>query len=166
MGHVIGANSSCNEPTRGEPLLIVGASVRAAAMSARRAGFSPRAADMFADQDLQAICPAIRIKDYPPGLEAAFESAPPGPWMYTGALENYPNLVDRLAAVRPLYGIGGDSLRAVRDPRRLSAALRAGGFNSPRYSLGPERLPTDGSWLVKPLASAGGNRISRWHGGS
>jgi predicted ATP-grasp superfamily ATP-dependent carboligase len=166
MGHATGANSSCNEPASGEPLLIVGASARAAAMSACRAGFRPRAADLFADQDLQAICPTIRVEDYPHGLWAALESAPSGPWMYTGALENHPDLIDRLAAIRPLYGIGGESLRAVRNPMRLSTVLRAAGFNSPRCSLVPAGIPTDGSWLVKPLASAGGRHISPWRGRS
>ena len=33
-------------------LLIVGASVRAAAFSARRSGFDPECADLFADADL------------------------------------------------------------------------------------------------------------------
>ncbi len=117
---------------------------------------------MFADQDLQAICPATRVQPYPDGLEAALESAPPGPWMYTGAIENYPDLIDRLAAIRPLYGTGGESLRAVRDPLRLSAALRAAGLNSPGCSLTPDGIPTDGSWLVKPLASGGGNHILPW----
>jgi predicted ATP-grasp superfamily ATP-dependent carboligase len=133
-------------------------------MSAQRAGFSPWAADLFADQDLQAICPAIRVHPYPNGIKAALESAPSGPWMYTGALENHPYLIDRLAAIRPLYGISGESLRAVRDPLRLSAALRAAGYNSPRCSLSQDGLPTDGSWLVKPIASAGGNDICLWRG--
>jgi predicted ATP-grasp superfamily ATP-dependent carboligase len=166
MGHATGANSSCNEPDGGEPLLILGASARAAAMSARRAGFNPWAADLFADQDLQAICPTIRVEGYPHGLWAAFEFAPSGPWMYTGALENHPDLIDRLAAIRPLYGISGESLRAVRNPERLSAVLRAAGFDSPHCSLVPDGIPTDGSWLVKPLASAGGSRISPWRGRS
>jgi predicted ATP-grasp superfamily ATP-dependent carboligase len=133
-------------------------------MSARRAGFIPWAADLFADQDLRAICPAIQVRDYPQGLEAALESAPPGPWMYTGALENHPNLIERLAAIRTLYGISGEPLRAVRDPLQLSAALRSAGFKSPRCSLTPEDVSTDGTWLVKPLASAGGNHIFPWRG--
>ncbi|HKD38075.1 MAG TPA: ATP-grasp domain-containing protein, partial [Pirellulales bacterium] len=82
----------------------------------------------------------------------------------TGALENQPDLVDRIAAVRPLYGICGEPLRGVRDPLRLAEAVRAAGFNAPRCSLSPADLPTDGSWLIKPLASAGGHRIKPYLG--
>ena len=128
MDPAFGVSSSCNKPAGGETILIVGASARAAAMSARRGGLNPWAADMFGDQDLRACCPVERIDDYPNGLERVLAAAPAGPWMYTGALENYPDLVDRMAALRPLYGIGGESLRAVRDPQRLAAAVRAAGF--------------------------------------
>ena len=51
-----------------ERIAIVGASVRAAAASAVRAGFSVAAADLFADEDLREIADATRIRDYPDGL--------------------------------------------------------------------------------------------------
>jgi uncharacterized protein len=164
MDPASGVSSSCSEPPSGETILIAGASVRAAAMSARRSGLDPWAADLFGDLDLRTCCPVERIDDYPHGLERVLAAAPPGPWMYTGALENHPALVDRIAAVRPLYGVGGKSLRAVRDPRRLAAALRAAGFAAPRCSFSPADVPTDGSWLSKPRASAGGHHIEPWHG--
>jgi uncharacterized protein len=164
MDPAFGVSSSCNDPAGGETILIVGASARAAAMSARRGGLNPWAADMFGDLDLGACCPVERIDDYPHGLERALAGAPAGPWMYTGALENHPDLVDRIAAVRPLYGVGGQSLRAVRDPQRLAAAVQAAGFAAPRCSLSPANVPTDGSWLSKRRASAGGNHIVPWHG--
>src|SRR5437667_188035 len=68
-------------------LLIVGASARAAAFSALRAGLRPWCADLFADVDLQRACPALRIagRGYPHGLERMLGLAPPGPWLYTGA---------------------------------------------------------------------------------
>src|SRR5258707_10986773 len=103
MDPVFGVSSSCNDPAGGEMILIVGASARAAAMSARRSGLNPWAADMFGDLDLRACCPGQRIENYPHGLERALAAAPDGRWMYTGALENHPDLVDRIAAVRPLY---------------------------------------------------------------
>ncbi|HEV3416573.1 MAG TPA: ATP-grasp domain-containing protein [Pirellulales bacterium] len=165
MDPAIGVSSSCNEPVEDATLLIVGASSRAAAMSAKRGGLNPWAADLFADLDLRECCPVERIDDYPDGLERALAAAPPGPWMYTGALENHPGLVDRIAAVRPLYGVGGEALRAVRDPRRVAAALRAAGLSAPRCSLQAEGVPTDGSWLSKPLDSAGGSRIEPWRRG-
>jgi predicted ATP-grasp superfamily ATP-dependent carboligase len=164
MGPAFGVSSSWNDPAGGETILIVGASARAAAMSAQRGGMNPWAADMFGDRDLQACCPCERIENYPHGLERALAAAPAGPWMYTGALENYPDLVDRIAALRPLYGMGGESLRAVRDPQRLAAVVHADGFSAPRCSRSSANVPTDGSWLSKPQASAGGHHIVPWHG--
>ncbi len=165
MDHAIGASSSCGEPSGAAPILIVGASARAAAQSAGRGGLEPWAADLFCDRDLIEACShALRIEHYPHGVERVLAAAPPGPWMYTGALENHPELIDRIAAIRPLYGISGESLRAVRDPLRLAEAVRAAGFNAPRCSITPTGVPTDGSWLIKPLASAGGQRIEHYVG--
>lgn len=142
-------------------LLILGASARAAAASAIRAGLSSRTIDLFVDRDLRAIAPAARIsiRTYPDGFEALAAEAPPSPWMYTGALENLPDLVDRIARVRPLWGNPGDVLRAVRDPFLVESTLRAAGLPCPEVRRYSDELPDDGSWLAKPLASAGGNRI-------
>ena len=54
----------------GPSLLIFGASVRAAAFSALRAGLQPWCADLFADADLRARCPTIRVpaEVYPDGF--------------------------------------------------------------------------------------------------
>src|SRR6516162_6995898 len=89
-----------------EPLLIVGASARAAAFSALRAGLRPTCADLFADADLRARCPVrcVEVKDYPRGLLDLPELLTPGPWMYTGALENRPDLVEAMSRRRPLWG--------------------------------------------------------------
>jgi predicted ATP-grasp superfamily ATP-dependent carboligase len=145
-------------------LVILGASVRAAAFSAARAGFLPWGADLFADLDLRRRAHAVRVDDYPQGLAAAARQAPEGPWLYTGGLENYPELVDRIADSRPLLGNRGDALRAVRDPRCLDAQLRAAGLCYPAVAFSPERLPRDGSWLRKPLRSSGGLGIEVWRG--
>jgi len=139
-------------------LLILGASTRAAAASALRAGLSPRCADLFADRDLRAIAPVARLDrhSYPDGLEAIAAQAPPGPWMYTGALENHPDLVDRIARARPLWGNPGATLRAVRDPIAVAEVLARAGLPCPGVRREMDGLPRDGSWLIKPIASAGG----------
>ena len=49
-------------------LLILGASTRAAAFSALRAGLAPRCVDFFADRDLAAVCPVERV-DWQEGAE-------------------------------------------------------------------------------------------------
>jgi predicted ATP-grasp superfamily ATP-dependent carboligase len=123
-----------------------------------RAGFSPFAIDLFADRDLAALGPARRLdrSQFPDALEAALCDAPPGPWMYTGPLENHPELIERMARERPLWGIGGEAMRAVRDPFRVAEVLDRAGLPRPELRDRPDGLPRDGSWLVKPRHSAGG----------
>lgn len=145
-----------------DQLLLIGASVRAAAYSALRGGFAPWCVDLFADRDLQAIAPTRRVRRYPAGLVSALADAPVAPLVYTGALENYPRLIDALAQTRPLWGNGGDVLRAVRDPVRLAEALRRNGLLAPDVTCSAATIPRDGTWLYKPLRSGGGWRISVW----
>ena len=142
-------------------LLIVGASARSAAYSTHRAGGRPSCVDLFADRDLAAIGPAVRLspRDYPGGLARLAAAAPQSPWMYTGALENHPELVDQIAGSRPLWGNDGSVLRAVRDPIAVAESLSRAGLPCPGVRLSPDGLPHDGSWLVKPLASAGGRGV-------
>ena len=121
--------------------------------------FFVRAADLFADADLTQIAHATRIDDYPNGLGRVIGEAHGGNWMYTGALENYPDLIDRWAQIRPLLGNRGAALRAARDPQQVASVLPRHGLLVPATSLSPDTVPTDGSWLVKPLSSAGGMGI-------
>jgi predicted ATP-grasp superfamily ATP-dependent carboligase len=151
-------------PAMSEPLVILGASVRAAAASACRAGLTPYCGDLFADVDLRGVAVAVRVTDYPEGLADVARSAPPGWWMYTGGLENHPDLVDRTAAERPLAGNRGDVLRRVRNPLEVCCVLRKASLAVPAVSLNPADAPRDGSWLRKPLASAGGRGIEAFRG--
>ncbi len=111
-------------------VILLGASVRALAQSARRAGWQPTAIDLYADRDLKAIAAVHRVED-PQEWEVLARAAPPGPWMYTGGLENHPGLIDRLARQRPLWGIGGEALRGVRDPFRVHKVLGQAGLPVP-----------------------------------
>jgi predicted ATP-grasp superfamily ATP-dependent carboligase len=138
-------------------LTILGASARAAAFSAARAGFLPCAVDSFADRDLAELCPAVRIERYPRDFLRALAAAPDAPWIYTGGLENYPRLVERLAKLRPLWGNPAEVLQRVRDPWQLAAALRAAGLSTPLLA----RSAAGGDWLVKPLRGSAGLGV-RW----
>lgn len=140
-----------------EPLLILGASARAAALSAARAGFAPLAIDLFADVDLAALCPVVKINDYPAEFVTAAGKLPPAPWLYTGGLENCPAMVDRLAALRPLLGNPGGVLRQVRDPFKVAAALGEARLCGPQVSRSPiHEVPC----LRKPRSFSGGCRIT------
>jgi predicted ATP-grasp superfamily ATP-dependent carboligase len=145
-------------------LLIVGASTRAAAWSALRAGFAPWCADLFGDRDLRQVARTriLSPENYPGGLSAALEDAPQAPLLYTGALENRPGLVRKLADKLVLWGNGPEVLRRVRSPFLLAQSLQRAGLPHPQAR---ETAPQDsGRWLLKPRSGAAGIGIRPWQG--
>lgn len=141
------------------PLLIIGASARAAAFSAVRAGLDPFCIDLFADADLAQICPVQKIEfDYPESLVSLCRLQPPGPWIYTGGLETRPHLIEQIARDRPLLGHDGPILRQVRNPMLVFEHLTNAGIPVPRVQ---QTIPSAGeaTWLVKPLTHVGGAGI-------
>ncbi|MCA9099411.1 MAG: hypothetical protein KDA36_13535, partial [Planctomycetaceae bacterium] len=130
-------------------LLILGASTRAAAWSAWRAGYQPVCVDLFLDLDLRAVAEVHPLDSYPAGFPAAVADLPPTPWIYTGGLENFPEIVAEIAAIHPLYGNGPEVLRLVRDPFWLDQFHRQHAFPRLRLSQGNAPPPTDGTWLLK-----------------
>ena len=143
-------------------ILILGASARAAAASARRAGFVPFAVDLFADRDTQLLCEQVwrcPPESYPAGLFRLADHAPPMPWVYTGGLENYPELVGELAARRELWGNGPDVLRRVRNPAWLAEQPHPIDAFYPEVAVPGGRPPESGTWMRKPLRGAGGRGV-------
>lgn len=139
-------------------ILILGASARAAAASARRAGYEPFVIDLFADRDTQSLADCLRcpLEAYPHGLFRLARQAPRMPWMYTGGLENAPELIDALAQERPLWGNGSAVLCSVRNPFSLAARCSEKGIAYPALYK-PDRSATpSGVWLRKPLRGSGG----------
>jgi len=150
----------------GLTLVVAGASVRAFAASAARVGCRVHAADLFGDMDLREVArEVVTISPYPAGLPAAIAGWPAVPLVYTGALENHPDLLATVASRRPLAGCSAACVRRVRDPDLLGPAVRDAGLLFPETRRDPPGLAADGNWLVKPLASAGGRGIRRWQGG-
>ena len=145
-------------------IAIVGASARAAAFSAWRTGWETQAADLFADTDLQRIGKATAMEDYPYGLAAWLASVDVEGWSYTGGLENWPDLIDQMTGTAPLWGNGGEVLRRVRSPWKLSAALTDAGFLFPETRSSADDISTDGSWLTKTYRGSGGTGVSPYLG--
>lgn len=147
-------------------LLIVGASCRAAAFSAIRSGFHPVCLDLYADVDLQAVAPAIRVKDYPSGLVQSLNDVPELPCIYTGALENHADLLRTLSQRGPLIGNPADIVEVVRNPLELARIFEELGL--PALAVRPESdpPPQDGAWIIKPIHSAGGRCIKLWQPGT
>jgi len=144
-------------------ILILGASTRAAAHSAIRAGLRPICGDLFADLDLRKCAHVVEVAQYPHGLAAAAATVPPCPWMYTGGLENHPRLVGRISEARPLWGNGPAVLRRIRDPWHVHQLLdnaRLPALRVWRCEAAPP--PADGTWMQKPLHGAAGRGIRVW----
>jgi len=144
-----------------ETILIIGASARAAAFSALRAGLNPRCLDYFADRDLEALCTVDRVESKAgvAGLERLALDLPQAPWLYTGPLENHPDRVERISGTHRLYGNPAETLHGARDPVRLVEVLRRQGLPYLETRPDVQGLPRDGTWLVKPIASAGGRLV-------
>lgn len=144
-------------------LLIVGASARAAAFSALRAGLRPWCVDLFADRDLQQHCAVTRLTGhYPEGFRRFIESDLPGPWMYTGGLENRPRLLWQWSRCRPLWGNVNQPWYDSRNPEYVASLMRSAGVPVPALRRPGTDTPEGGRWLLKPLRSAGGIGIRFW----
>lgn len=140
-------------------IAVVGASARAAAFSILRTGRAAPTADLFADADLAQYCPTTKISPYPEGIADWLAATNVDAWLYTGALENHPDLVDRLATIRPLLGNSGEALRRCRDPWELQTVLRKNGLYFPETRAPGARLPTEGSWLCKTYRASSGSGV-------
>jgi predicted ATP-grasp superfamily ATP-dependent carboligase len=145
-------------------LIIIGASARAAAFSAWRAGLRPWCADLYADVDLRQAFPVRRVPSdaYPDGLLDALRDAPAGPVLYTGGLENHPDLLARID--RPLCGNPPEVLRRVRSPFLLAEVLKKHGLPALDVRRNPPPAGDHRRWLLKPLRSAGGVGIRTYRG--
>jgi len=149
------------------PLVVIGGSARAFAVSAARAGRRVYAADLFDDLDLRAAATATAcVRDlaggYPSGLVAAARSFPAAAFCFLGALENHPDVIRAIARDRTLLGSPPASLAGVRDPWSLQRLVRHAELASPECHADPRGLPRDGSFLAKPVAGAGGRGIVPW----
>ena len=146
------------------PLLIVGASVRAAAASAIRAGFQPFCVDRFGDADLQQIANVVAVNDDLRRTLDSINSLPPMPWIYTGSVENDPVLIAAVSQQHTLLGNSPDILNLVRDPFWLEQTLRANDLPALRVRSTTDPPVASAEWLLKPTYGGGGHRIAMWSG--
>jgi predicted ATP-grasp superfamily ATP-dependent carboligase len=132
---------------------------------AMRDGRRVVAFDLFGDLDLRRSASRVVTRA---GLTALVDAAlaeRPGDVVYGASFENHPALVARLGERHALLGNAAQTLRAVRDPQRLAAALRDAGLASPRtFAAAPD--DRSGRWLRKPLRGGGGTRVRGWRGGA
>ncbi len=138
--------------------IIVGASTRSAAASAVRAGLFPICLDLFGDRDLRACADVSVLRDLGEALprleELTRRLGRKTPVIYTGGMENRPELIAEIESRWTLWGCGSQSLRGVRDPFQLAKVLSAAGCETLRVQSNPPADEVD--WLIKPVNSGGG----------
>ena len=145
-------------------VLIAGVSTRAAAESAARAGFAVTAIDAFGDLDQHPSVRGISLAHHFTARAAALaaQTVECDAVAYLSNFENHPKAITTLAEGRALWGNSPEIVRRVRDPLVLAEALGRRGFFVPEVRLKPDTGQTVDRWLVKPLASGGGQRIRLW----
>lgn len=141
----------------GKPrLLIVGASTRAAAFSAVRAGWQPVCVDKYADQDLLEIAEVMQKTEDTTHWIEALQQSPVMDWIYTGGMENHPELIDQIDLKHRLRGCAPDCLHRVRDPFFLERILKGKTIQA-LPCLPADSTPDDATrWLHKPCKGAAG----------
>jgi predicted ATP-grasp superfamily ATP-dependent carboligase len=166
-------------------VLVAGVSTRVAAESAARAGFAVTAIDAFGDLDQHPSVGGLALPHNFTARAAAMaaRTVECDAVVYLSSFENHPKAITTLAEGRALWGNSPETVRRVRDPLLLAEALRRRGFSAPEVRLKPDTTyPVDtndkshvtnsyvvsgfgrtvNQWLVKPLASGGGQRIHLW----
>ncbi len=136
-------------------VILIGASARAAAWSACRAGFLPIAIDQFADADLQTIANVLPWSTW---------TAP------DASLDGLPRVAvsDHVLAQRPpdsptARWFGPENWAAARD---LSPLQKVGlPWLPSRILMATTPWPEEGTWFVKPIVSGGGHQVFRWTAG-
>lgn len=150
-------------------VLLAGASTRAFAESAARAGYEVVAVDGFGDLDLQARATEVRVarmhgRFNTRAAVAAARDLRCDAVVYESSFDNHPASVRALAAGRALWGNPPPVLRQARDPRRLAQAVRAAGFAGPLVRFTRPPAPERCAWMVKLLRSGGGAGVAVWEG--
>lgn len=143
-------------------VIVMGASTRAAAFSALRAGFRPFCLDAFGDDDTSAHTAVERVAEYPDGLIPILKSRPRMPVIYTGGLENRPDILEVAASFHDLWGNRESAVSRARDPQAIQETARLARVEMPEWRNESDPPPLDGTWLLRPRHGAGGRGIVVW----
>lgn len=144
-------------------IIVVGASTRSAAASLVSAGWQPICFDLFGDRDLRQFA-EVHVLDSLDDAVSALDRLVPmlgcrTPVIYTGGMENRPDVVAELESRWTLWGCSAQSLRGIRDPFQLADVLHASGCET----LDVSHVPTPAKdWIIKPVQSGGGQGIKKY----
>lgn len=149
-------------------ILITGVSTRAIAESACRAGWGEKilTVDYFGDRDLKASCDNYslrrdgRCRYTVAGLLKACDQFHWDAVVYAANLENYPEVIEKLAATGRLLGNRPRTVAEVRDPKKFLSCLEYAGITVPRTALSSRAFAFSGAVLEKPRKGGGGHGIT------
>jgi predicted ATP-grasp superfamily ATP-dependent carboligase len=159
-----------------DSVLIVALSARSLALAAARAGYSAAVIDLFGDVDTRRL--AERSLTVPGDLGQGFEAealieAARKLWpakdessglVYGSGLESRPELLERLARGRRLWGNRPTVLRAIKDPAMFFDLLDRLSLPHPEVRTRPPAKMA--GWLVKGIGGAGGGHVRLLAGAS
>jgi predicted ATP-grasp superfamily ATP-dependent carboligase len=151
-------------PERFPSICFMGASCRAAAQSAARAGCTRILAwDDFLDADLLEIAQAESLADFPEDSPQSLAELQGIPLVLCGGMENRPDFIQRRIDRGMLCGVTGDMLRQLRSLvswQRWASESRIG-WPTTVQDLSDPRLDSvrSESWMLKPVGRAGGVHV-------
>jgi uncharacterized protein len=116
--------------------------------------------DVFGDLDTRARSNFQLLNDYPTDCLSLLSDIQPDAICVTGAMENYPGILQKLTTRATLLAPAVNQIARMRDPSNLQSVLTNSNWQYPRTFVANENLPNDETlWLKKPIASAGGQGI-------
>jgi len=151
-------------PERLPSICLMGASCRAAAQAAARAGCTRILAwDDFLDADLLEIAQARSLADFPEDSPQGLAELQGIPLLLCGGIENRPDFIRRRIDQGMLCGVTGDMLRQLRSLeswQRWASESRIG-WPMTVQDLSDPRLDSvrSESWILKPVGRAGGVHV-------
>jgi len=156
---------------RGGSVLIAAVSARALARAARDAGYTPLAADFFADVDTQELAHACRKmpgkiangfqwEHLEPALEALAKYAPSPVCglIYGAGFEDRPHLLTYISERWTLLGNDADTVARLKAPETFFAGLETLGIAHPETRT--TRPANASGWIAKRRGGAGGSHIA------
>jgi uncharacterized protein len=151
-------------------VIVVAYSARALASSARRAGLSPLAIDVFGDDDTREISLAsvkldgglsegLSLDKVAGAIGTLISEHSPVGLVYGAGFEHQPETIAAIARGIRIFGNEAETLKRAKDPVALARICEAGGIRHPAIVFGAPDEPE--RWLVKRQGGAGGAHVAR-----
>lgn len=138
-------------------IAVFGTTARWLAESARRAGWTPLAFDLFGDWDLHRAATARKLPSLESVRQHLIELKPGTPAVCGSGFESIAAHPDGLSQWPALCNAPADATRTVRHPPAWCQSLAAAGIRCPQFSMDGQNLQHGiARWLVKRLDGSGG----------